>query len=332
MFPSHDQVGIQWTIDSVTQGGSSAAGIFALNPTNGELTEVSPGTASGKYSFRIKLTGPDGTFDTCPFDLIVGVAQATGSFSTPSTSLLFYDDAYVFNLHNSTTNAYANMSTASFSEVFPSISNLASIPAPLNGGFYSSACGNATPGTGVDNNLLTYQVPFGGGPVGPLTQGTGYIWLDVPFEGRYGSSGSYNSCDISWAIEYRPNSASPWQAATDIEGQTLSFNSSVAGSATNPWQSERDHQTGSANATGSADYDQRFGCKSDFIGTVFLPSNNFVRATGQQSTTGPGGSYGEAVLNRIVAVGNSPTYGIPAASIVTGKHTVPIKSLLQPNL
>jgi len=102
-------------------------------------------------------------------------------------------------------------------------------------------------------------------------------------------------------------------AATDIEGQPLSFNSSVTGSTTNPWQSERDHQAASANASSANAYDQRYGCKSDFIGSVFLPSNNFVRATAQQSTTGPGGSYGEAVLNRIVAVGNSPTYGIPAA-------------------
>jgi len=310
---SNNQVGLQWSIDTVTQGGASAVGIFALNPTTGELTEVSPGTASGKYSFRIKLTGPDGTFHICLFDLIVGVAQATGSFSTPSTSLLFYDDAYVFNLHNSPTNAYANMSTASFNQVFPGVSNLASLPAPLNGGFYSSACGSTTIGGGTDNNLLTYQVPFGGGPVGPLTQGTGYIWLDIPFEGRYGTTGSYNSCDISWAIEYRPSSASAWLAATDIEGQPLSFNSSVTGSTTNPWQSERDHQAASANASSANAYDQRYGCKSDFIGSVFLPSNNFVRATAQQSTTGPGGSYGEAVLNRIVAVGNSPTYGIPAA-------------------
>jgi len=319
---SNNQVGLQWTITTITQGGAPTPGVFALNPTNGVLTEVSPGSAGGKYDIRLRCTGPDGTFDECLFSLVVGEPLADGSFGAGGTEILEFDTANVISLHNTTTNAFAQMSNAasSFQKTWPSVSSLAG--GPLTG-FASAACNNYTAGSGFVNTIFKSQLPFGGPGVGALTQGTGYIWLDADLPGFYGTLGSYNSCDISWAVEYRPTPASAWEAAYDIEGQYLSFNSLVANSVTNPFQSNQNLIGASANNSAANDYDQQYGCSTLFIGGVSSPANNFLRMSSQNKTSSSGPS-GRATMSRFVAVGNSPTYGIPGAF---GEYRIIIQSI-----
>ena len=320
---SNNQVGLQWTIVTIAQAGTPAPGIFNLNPTTGVLTEVFPGTANGRYDIRIRVSGPDGTSNECFFSLIVGVPQADGSFSVTSQDFLNVDDAYVYSLHNSATNAFAQLSNASnsFPNIWPSVSSIAGSPLV---GFSNADCNNYTPGTGFVNILDRRQIPFGPSGAGALTQGTGYIWLDLEItNGNFGSLGSYNSCDISWAVEFRPTPTSLWEAAYDIEGQYLSFNSLVANNTTNPIQSNQNHIVASANNSPGNDYDQRFGCSSFSIGTVAAPTNNYIRMTSQNRTTTSGNS-GQVAMSKFVAVGNSPTYGIPGAF---GEYRIIIQSI-----
>ena len=318
---SNNQVGLQWSIDTISQSGSPAPGIFQLNSSTGELSEVSPGTASGEYNIAIRLTGPDGTFDICSFTLVVGEPLSDGSFGTQFFNTLFYDQAFVFSLHNSTTNAFDQLSNASnsFRYTYPDIGSISG--SGLNG-VTSSGCKNYTPGTGIDQDLIRSQVPFT--TQGPLTRGTGYIYLDAEIpNASFGQFGSYNSCDISWAVEYRPNSSSPWEAAYDIEGQYLSFNSLVANSVTNPFISNGNHIGALSTGSSSFDTDQRYGCSTNFIGTVSSPNNNFIRMTAQNRFSSSATS-GYAVMSRFVAVGNSPTYGIPGAF---GEYRIIIQSI-----
>jgi hypothetical protein len=327
---SNNQVGLQWTIDTINQGGVPAPGIFQLDSVTGVLTEVSPGTASGRYDIRIKVTGPDGTFDLCLFALIVGVPQADGSFSDGNSSMgansviLFYDEAYVLSLHNNQTDAFAQMTNASFGfpNIWPSVTSI--LGSSLTGSS-NAACNNYTPSTSsFDNILLREQIPYGGGgTVGALTQGTGYIWLDCELPGFYGTLGQYNSCDLSMAIEFRPTPTSNWEAAYDIEGQYLSFNSLVSNNVTNPWHSDTTVVGQSANNSFSNDYDQQGGCVTPFIGGVGSPSNNHNRVVSQNKTSTSGPS-GFARISKLIAVGNSPTYGIPGAF---GEYRVIIQSI-----
>ena len=327
---SNNQVGLQWTIDTINQGGVPAPGIFQLDSVTGVLTEVSPGTASGRYDIRIKVTGPDGTFDLCLFALIVGVPQADGSFSDGNSSMgansviLFYDEAYVLSLHNNQTDAFAQMTnnSSSFPNIWPSVTSI--LGSSLTGSS-NAACNNYTPSTSsFDNILIREQIPYGGGgTVGALTQGTGYIWLDCELPGFYGTLGQYNSCDLSMAIEFRPTPTSNWEAAYDIEGQYLSFNSLVSNNVTNPWQSDTTVVGQSANNSFSNDYDQQGGCVTPFIGGVGSPSNNHNRVVSQNKTSSSGPS-GFARISKLIAVGNSPTYGIPGAF---GEYRVIIQSI-----
>ena len=327
---SNNQVGLQWTIDTINQGGVPAPGIFQLDSVTGVLTEVSPGTASGRYDIRIKVTGPDGTFDLCLFALIVGVPQADGSFSDGNSSMgansviLFYDEAYVLSLHNNQTDAFAQMTnnSSSFPNIWPSVTSI--LGSSLTGSS-NAACNNYTPSTSsFDNILIREQIPYGGGgTVGALTQGTGYIWLDCELPGFYGTLGQYNSCDLSMAIEFRPTPTSNWEAAYDIEGQYLSFNSLVSNNVTNPWHSDTTVVGQSANNSFSNDYDQQGGCVTPFIGGVGSPSNNHNRVVSQNKTSSSGPS-GFARISKLIAVGNSPTYGIPGAF---GEYRVIIQSI-----
>ena len=61
---ANNQAGLQWSIDSVTQGGVSAPGIWQINASSlgvtdavfGVLSEVNYGTAAGAYIVNVRLT------------------------------------------------------------------------------------------------------------------------------------------------------------------------------------------------------------------------------------------------------------------------------------
>ena len=317
---SENQVGLQWSIDTVSQGGSPATGVFIIDAATGELSEVAPGTASGRYNFKIKLTAQDSTFDFCSFSLTIGETLADGSFSSANnTPFAFqaFNESVIFSLHNSLTNAFDNIAstTSSFPRIFPSVGNAATSSAlALQGSIYNATCSSysVTP-TATDNRLRTEQIPSSGTPAA-LTQGTGFLRIigTIP-PANYGAFGSYNSIDFSWAIEYRPSPSSAWRAAVDIEGNILSWNSALTSGSTqtNPIQSDRTHVGASANNISSRDYDQNFGCQLNggFISSVGQPNQNFLRYTSQNSTS-LGGNVGNTIISKFVAVGESPTYGL----------------------
>jgi len=256
-----------------------------------------------------------------------GVAStaADGSFTSGGTSLnlLFYDSAYVFSLHNDISVAYNQLNNVGYPGIYPNVLSLASTGS-FNNFINNTSCNSYTSGVGGPQTLESRQLPSSG-TVGAITQGTGYIWLDVEINSSgFGAFGSYNSCDISWAIEYRPIGTPTWRAAVDIEGNILSFNSLLSGpSPTNPIQSNTAHIGALANNSSSSGMDQNFGAATTSIGTVGAPNNNFIRMTSQRGNTSSAPSS-TAVMSKFVAVGNSPTYGLPAAY---GEYRVVIQTI-----
>ena len=321
---SENQFGLQFSFITVTQGGVASTAL-QIDPASGEITETSPGSATGRYDIRVQVTGTDGTFDVCLFSLVIGVPPADGSFTSGGTSLnlLFYDSAYVFSLHNDISVAYDQLNNIGYPGIYPNVLSLLSTGS-FNNFINNTSCNSYTTGLGGPQTLESRQLPTSG-TVGAITQGTGYIWLDVEINSSgFGAFGSYNSCDVSWAVEYRPIGTPTWRAAVDIEGNILSFNSLLSGtSQTNPIQSNTAHIGALANNSSSSNLDQNFGAATTSIGTVGAPNNNFIRMTSQRGNTSSATSS-TAVMSKFVAVGNSPTYGLPAAF---GEYRVVIQTI-----
>ncbi len=319
---SENQSGLQFSIVTQAQGGVAVTD-FQMNSVTGEITEVVPGAATGLYNIRIQVTGPDGTFDVCNIDLNIGVPPTDGSFNVGGSLIgMSYDEAYIVSLHDSISNAYDQMTNISLGDTYPNPSLLTA--APYSNTFFNNVqngfCNDTSIGIGGPQFLNTQQIPFGS--AGPLTQGTGYIWFDAEIPGPYGSAGQFNSCEWSWAIEYRPTPGLPWQAARDIEGQSLSFNSLVLNNLSNPILSNRAHIGAFANASFSSSLDQNYGGATINISSVGIPPNNFNKMTSQKATGA--GLSSTAVLSKIIAVGNSPTYGFPAAF---GEYRIIVQNL-----
>jgi hypothetical protein len=174
-----------------------------------------------------------------------------------------------------------------------------------------------------------------------LTQGTGYVAVFLTLTGQRSGSvfNQWASCNFSWAIEYRPTSASPWQAATDIEGNILSWNSDVSGNQTDPQQSGKVLDADSNGSTNepvswsqpqsSTSYiqDQVYGAAGNNapVSSAIIPAPNpntyqlIARNRASIST-----SASETVLAKWVAVGNSPTYG---ATPCFGEYRVVIQTI-----
>ena len=112
---SENQFGLQFSFITVQQGGVASTAL-QIDPASGEITETSPGSATGRYDIRVQVTGTDGTFDVCLFSLVIGVTPADGSFTSGGTSLnlLFYDSAYVFSLHNDISVAYDQLNNIGY--------------------------------------------------------------------------------------------------------------------------------------------------------------------------------------------------------------------------
>ena len=250
LSPSQNQNSLFWDIPVQTKAGLPSTA-FQIDSATGEVTETSFGVARGQHDLKIRVSAY-GTFQTINISIVIGVPTANGSFNnssyfnTAGYNNLPIDFGFIYNLHNSPTNAYAQIPNSNggaahttFKYTYPDPGNIPAGTA-LNDSFSNSVCGGY-PATGGGPNSLILQQPTGSGALeGPLTQGTGYVAVFLTLTGQRSGSvfNQWASCNFSWAIEYRPTSVSPWQAATDIEGNILSWNSDVSGNQTDPQQSK----------------------------------------------------------------------------------------------
>ena len=337
LSPSQNQNSLFWDIPVQTKAGLPSTA-FQIDSATGEVTETSFGVARGQYDLKIRVSAY-GTQQTIITSIVIGVPTANGSFNnssyfnTAGNNNLPIDFGFIYNLHNSTTDAYDQIpnssggnSSTTFKYTFPDPGN---IPAgtSLNDSFSNSSCGSY-PATGGGPNTLILQQPTGSGTLeGPLTQGTGYVAVFLTLTGQRGGTtfNEWASCNFSWAIEYRENSTVPWKAATDIEGNVLSWNGLLAGSTeVDPQQSGKvldDDSLGGTNqpvswsqpqSSGSYIQDQVYGAAGNNapVSSLIIPApnpNTYQLISRNRSSVSTNAS--ETVLSKWVAVGNSPTYG-----------------------
>ena len=328
LSPSQNQNSLFWDIPVQTKGGLPSTA-FQIDSATGEVTETSFGTALGQHDLKIRVSAY-GSQQTIIISIIIGVPTSNGSFNNNIINeALTIDRAYIYNLHDSISNAYdqipssaGGVANTSFKYTYPDPGFIPGT-ATLNDSF-SATCGSYTYGSGV--NILTLQQPSTNSTLeGPLTQGTGYIKFEIDLDGfRTAGFNQWTSCSFSWAVEYRPTSTSSWRAATDIEGNILSWNNDLFGSKqTNPQQSGQ-RLDGLTLTSGALSWsqpqnnltyinDQVYGAASAGgvpSGTPFIPSANpnSYKAVSRNRSSGST-QPSNTKLAKWVAVGNSPTYG-----------------------
>ncbi len=318
---ANNQAGLQWSIDSVTQGGVSTPGIWQItadslgNPSAvfGVLSEVNYGTAVGAYTINVRLTGPDGTSDTTVYEIIIGEEVANGSFEDGSTSFIggiaqsqtgIYlpflpgnGNAHVVSFHNNPNNFGGQIPLT----LYPSAANVG-----WNNGDFSQSC-NSTSGGGSGTNpyldCISVRGPSGGYG---LSSGTGYIRLTMRLSGTVTDPNFYNSTFElirSSSIEYRSFGSTSWSAAEDIEGNILSLISS--GGTTNPIFSDGKGYaaTPSGGFISNVPRNIKYGCYD------FTTSANTKK--GQVAMwSSIGATRNEMVVTSWAAIGNSPVYNL----------------------
>ena len=189
---------------------------------------------------------------------------------------------------------------------------------------------------------LNLQQAAGNNFDGPLTQGTGYINIEMilkaitqeQIENTPLPTGvflqAYQKSEVSWAVEYREvinDVVQAWKAATDIEGNVLSWNTLLDSTdndpLSNPQQSglslegifptgsvapfsDALHVKESASGGNSAPSAQQYGCAT-LVGatdSIQIPAN-FIRYQAENSTSN---TLRQSAISKWVAVGNSPIY------------------------
>jgi len=314
---TYNQAGLQWSIDSVTQGGSSTPGVFQITPYTtvppgiyGSITETNYGTASGSYNINVRATGPDGTFDTATYEIIIGEAVADGSFERGTTTFTGglagsnsgvyipnqpgWGAGHVISFHNSQTNfASDNAFTGALQ------------PSPTavgwnNGGVALSCNSTSTGGTPPNKYCDNISVSGPSGGYG-LSTGTGYIKLTFELPGYVGSLSDLYDITRTSTIEYRADSSSSWQAAKDIEGNNLSLNTSIGGTINPIFSDNRFYE---ALTTGGTSANIEFGAL-----TLSNPFNNQTKGRVQIRATS-GADLNTLVVTAWAVVGNSPIYNL----------------------
>tara|TARA_R110002096_G_scaffold118388_3_gene256342 strand:+ start:1946 stop:6874 length:4929 start_codon:yes stop_codon:yes gene_type:complete len=352
-----NQETLQWSIAFQQQPFTddtdpSNVNIFEINQTTGVLKEVTEGTGFGLYALRIQLISGDNS-EIAYFDIKITIGRKTadGSFDNNLRGIeLQYDNSYIFNLHN-TLGAQGNFGAyddlpggpasdaqTTFKKVYPSITGIYNQGPTLNE-FYR----NASNGSYVYANIPQFyqglnllQPSTISLSEGALTQGTGYINIEMILAGLGTGDQQhvFQTSQVSWAVEYREVVGgvitSGWKAATDIEGNILSWNSSLAGSTQiNPQQSglkidgtgggplspaqtsNATHNAAKPSNTGAGDQRQIFGAGSNEI-TGTLPGQindnpaNTVQYRAERSSNSQ--SQTTALIGKWAVVGESPIY------------------------
>ena len=314
---TYNQAGLQWSIDSVTQGGSSAPGLFQITPYTtvppgvfGSITETNYGSASGSYTINVRATGPDGTFGTASYEIIIGEAVADGSFERGTTTFTGgivgsnsgvyspskpgFGAGHVISFHNSQTNFASD--NAFTGALLPSPTAVGWNSGGVALGCASSSTGGFTPNKYCDN--ISVSGPSGGYG---LSNGTGYIKLTFELPGSVGAYSYFYDIIRTSTIEYRADSSSSWQAAKDIEGNNLSLNTSIGGT-TNPIFS--DNRFYEALPSGGTSANIEFGAL-----TLVNPNNNQTKGR-VQTWSNSGGNLNTLVVTVWAVVGDSPIYNL----------------------
>ena len=212
----------------------------------------------------------------------------------------------------------------------------------------------AVVGGNAGAQFLRLRQAVGGGNDGALTQGTGYINIEMIIEGilndATGATGStFQKSEISWAVEYREIDAvgnvGQWKPANDIEGNVLSWNGALNDDDNdpqpNPQQSglslegERADDPFSSsihsaeNSFGGSVRPQRliYGVAED-VGSIDADNTsipiNFIRYEAEQQAPNLGTFIPQSAISRWIAVGNSPIYN---TSPCFGEYRVIIQNI-----
>jgi len=359
--------------------------IFEINATTGVLTEITPGAGLGLYYLTIGLVSGDSTaLANFNLKLTIGRPTATGSFEYnlrgENATQLYYDSSYIFNLHNTIGDpsndswAYAQIPQATgtdsdvFKNSYPDPGNLSAAqgssqgPVALSGQDWRNAGYSyvtryqyqATEGGNDGAQFLSLRQAVGGNNDGPLTQGTGYINIEMIIAGissdATGATGAtFQKSEISWAVEYREIDAQgnlgQWKPANDIEGNVLSWNGALNDDDNdpqpNPQQSglslegERADDPFSSSIHSAENGDlassrpQRFiyGVAED-VGSITGDDTsipiNFIRYEAEQLSALGGNFVPQSAISRWIAVGNSPIYN---TSPCFGEYRVIIQNI-----
>lgn len=343
--------------------------IFEINEDTGVLREIEAGVGFGLYALRILVQSNDGSLLPAYFDIKITIGRKTadGSFDNNVRDFdLYYDNSYVVSLHNTPTDAFLDLPDGqtsgnienTFKKIFPSVSLAGGIVPPAITGTFANISNGSYTGGGSINPVqfqrLNVMQPFDPNLEGALTQGTGYINIEMLIKGVETSTGStFQTSQVSWAVEYREiiPSVGAWKPATDIEGNILSWNKDLTGTTeTNPQQSGRrldgDVPTGSSaifsTATHSSAHsaptvqsetEQIYGAGYDQQPEGSTPPYtndnpaNFVQYRAQFKKTPQSNSTPEIYLGRWVAVGESPIYGNTIAPPCFGEYRVIIQNI-----
>jgi len=347
-----NQETLQWSIVFQQQPFTgdtdpSNVNIFEINQTTGVLKEIEPGVGFGLYALRILVQSNDGSQVDANFDIKITIGRKTadGSFDNNLRGIVLqYDNSYIFNLHN-TLGAQGNFGAyddlpggaagsieTTFKRVYPSITGIYSQGPTLNEFYRNASNGSYTyaniPQFYQGLNLL--QPSTISLSEGALTQGTGYINIEMILDGLgTGDQELFQTSQISWAVEYREVVGgvitSDWKAATDIEGNILSWNQDLVGSTQlNPQQSglkidgdtsnvvtntsNATHNAARPSNTGAGDQRQNYGAGSNE--NTGLPPNdnpaNTVQYRAQRSSNSQ--SQTTALIGKWAVVGESPIY------------------------
>lgn len=198
--------------------------------------------------------------------------------------------------------------------------------------------------------------PNGPSSEGALTQGTGYINIEMLIKGVETAPyvDTFQTSQVSWAVEYREitPSVGDWKPATDIEGNVLSWNNLLTGSTapeTNPQQSGKrldgdvptagggifstsTHSSAQDAPAAQSETEQIYGAgynEQPLGNPPYTNDNpaNFVQYRAQQPNGGSSNRTPEIYLGRWVAVGKSPIYGDITAPPCFGEYRVIIQNI-----
>ena len=371
-----NQETLEWSIKFQQQpfvdpnGSTNIDPIFKIDANTGVLEEITPGTGIGLYAVQIQLDSGDNSAPALfTIKITIGRKTANGSFSNNVRDFpLNYDNSYVLSLHNTPGEAFnllpgGNLSDikTTFKKIYPTVTGLAGdiVPPAITGTFANISNGDYTSGGSIPAQFQRLNANQLFNPIfeGPLTQGTGYINIEMLIQGVATSPYGFivfQSSEISWAVEYREVDASgnvgDWKAATDIEGNILSWNNLLTGSTTpetNPQQSGRrldgNVPTSGGGIFSSSTHSSAWNAPDgddqteQIYGAAYLTTidgntrkdtpANFVQYRAQQKQSESSSRRPEIYLGRWVAVGKSPIYGDIIAPPCFGEYRIVIQNI-----